>query len=302
MTFGIDLRDLRYFEAIAELEHLGKASERLHRTQPALTSAVRRLEEVCGAPLFMRNGRGIQLSPAGHVLLKWARRMRFDADDAEREIKDVVRGLQGEIRIGIVPTAAQYILPAAVNRLLQDAPELKIKTRVGLVDTMAPLLRDGALDLLVGTEAVNATEFASRVLVEDVIVVAACKTHPIFSQPANLQSLTRFRWILQPAGAPTRDWLDRTFNANGLPSPEVQIEANMLLILPALIAKAGLLSFISRHHLLTNTDLREVALEGATMKRRIAVAYTKDRYVAPAVWRLMDALEQSAKGDTTWAE
>ena len=57
----MDLRDLRYFETIATLQHIGRASEQLHRTQPALTSCVRRLEEECGAPLFEKAGRGIRL-------------------------------------------------------------------------------------------------------------------------------------------------------------------------------------------------------------------------------------------------
>jgi DNA-binding transcriptional LysR family regulator len=112
------LRDLRYFETIAELEHIGRASERLHRTQPALTSSVRRLEAACGAPLLERAGRGIRLTPAGKVLLKWAQRMRFDVEDARREIGDIGRGLSGHVRIGIVPTAAQFILPAAARQLL----------------------------------------------------------------------------------------------------------------------------------------------------------------------------------------
>ena len=70
----MDLRDLRYFETIAELEHIGRATERLHRSQPALTTSVRRLEEAVGAPLFEKAGRGIRLTPAGKVLLKWAQR------------------------------------------------------------------------------------------------------------------------------------------------------------------------------------------------------------------------------------
>src|SRR5205085_8988073 len=124
MAFDIDLRDLRYFETIAELQHLGRAAQRLHRTQPALTSAVRRLEDVCGAPLFERAGRGIRLAPAGKVLLKWAQRMRFDVEDARREIAELGKGLSGQIRIGIVPTAAQFLLPAAARQLLADAPEV----------------------------------------------------------------------------------------------------------------------------------------------------------------------------------
>ncbi|MGC4441899.1 LysR family transcriptional regulator, partial [Streptococcus suis] len=58
LAFAMDLRDLRYFETIAELEHIGQATERLHRTQPALTSCIRRLEAECGAPLFEKSGRG----------------------------------------------------------------------------------------------------------------------------------------------------------------------------------------------------------------------------------------------------
>ena len=130
----MDLRDLRYFEVIAELEHMGRASAKLHRTQPALTSSVRRLEEACGAPLFEKAGRGIRLTPAGTLMLKWARRTRFDVEDARREIGDIARGLSGNLRIGIVPTAAQFLLPLAVRDSLKQAPEVTLKVVVGLVD------------------------------------------------------------------------------------------------------------------------------------------------------------------------
>ncbi|MBM6453153.1 LysR family transcriptional regulator, partial [Lacticaseibacillus paracasei] len=72
----MDLRDLRYFETVATLEHMGKAAQQLHRTQPALTSAIRRLEEDTGAPLFEKAGRGIRLSATGKILLRWAQRLR----------------------------------------------------------------------------------------------------------------------------------------------------------------------------------------------------------------------------------
>ena len=64
-----------------------------------------------------------------------------------------------------------------------------------------------------------------------------------------LKDLTAYRWALQPPGAPTRDWLDHTFDRKRLPRPRVQVESTMLLMLPTLIAQTGLLSFISRHHL-----------------------------------------------------
>ena len=118
----MDLRDLRYFEVIAELKHVGRAALRLHRSQPALTSSVRRLEQSCGRPLLQRSGRGIRLTQAGEVMLRWAQRTRFDIEGARREIADIGMGLSGQVRIGIVPTAAQFLLPAAVRRLMAEAP------------------------------------------------------------------------------------------------------------------------------------------------------------------------------------
>ena len=294
----MDLRDLRYFETIAELEHIGRATERLHRSQPALTTSVRRLEEAVGAPLFEKAGRGIRLTSAGKVLLKWAQRMRFDVEDARREIEDMKKGLSGHIRIGIVPTAAQFILPPAARNLLAVAPDVTLRTVVGLIDTLQPLLHAGELDLMVGTESLVEPGFTSQRLAEDQIVVAASATHPIFAGPVNLRDLTRHRWVLQPPGAPTRDWLDHTFDRKRLPRPKVQVESTMLLMLPALIAETGLLSFISRHHLAEpdgRSPLKEVAIKETTMHRRLVVTYRESSYLMPAARKLIALLQDAAR-------
>lgn len=295
----MDLRDLRYFETIAELEHIGRATERLHRTQPALTSCVRRLEQSCGAPLLEKAGRGIRLTAAGRVLLKWAQRMRFDVEDAQREIGDLGRGLSGHIRIGIVPTAAQFLLPPAARHLMQQAPEVTLRTVVGLIDTLKPLLRAGELDLMVGTESPEEAGFVSQRLAEDQIVVAASANHEVLRGSPTLRDLTAYRWVLQPPGAPTRDWLDHTFDRKRLPRPRVQVESTMLLMLPALIAETGLLSFISRHHLDAadrRSPLREVQLKETTMRRRLVVTHRESSYLPPAARLLIRLLGEVGSG------
>lgn len=294
----MDLRDLRYFETIAELEHIGRATEKLHRTQPALTSSVRRLEQACGTPLLEKAGRGIRLTPAGRVMLKWARRMRFDAEDARREIGDIGRGLSGHVRVGIVPTAAQFLLPRAVRQLIAEAPQVTIKTVVGLVDSLKPLLRGGEIDLMVGTETTDEGDFVSQRLAEDHIVVAASATHEVLHAATSLRDLTRYRWVLQPPGAPTRDWLDHTFDRKRLPRPVVQVESTMLLTLPALIAETGLLSFISRRHLEAAgglSPLREVPLKDTTMKRRLVATSRASSYQLPATTRLIELLAEAGR-------
>jgi DNA-binding transcriptional LysR family regulator len=295
----MDLRDLRYFETIAQLEHLGRASTKLHRTQPALTSSIRRLEEDCGVPLFERAGRGIRLTAAGSVMLKWAQRMRFDVEDAKRELAAMGKGLAGHVRIGIVPTAAQFLLPSVARRLLQEAPEVTLSTIVGLIDTLKPKLGNGDIDLMVGTESPDEAGFDSRVLAEDSVVVAAVANHELFRGDPTLRDLTRYRWALQPSGAPTRDWLDHTFDRKHLPRPRVQVESTMLLVLPALIAQTGLLSFISRQHLGRNvgkSGLKEVPVKEAVMRRRLVVSYRTNSFVSPAALRTIELFAAQRNG------
>lgn len=289
----MDLRDLRYFETIAELEHIGLATKRLHRTQPALTSCIRRLESECGAPLFEKFGRGIRLTDAGRVLLKWAQRTRFDIEDAKREVTDIGRGYSGRIRLGIVPTAAQYLLPQATQRLMKDAPDVTLKTVVALIDVLKPMLRAGELDLMIGTDSPAESGLVSKLLAEDKIVVAASANHEILARRVKLEDLTRYEWALQPPGAPTRDWLDHTFERKGLPRPKIKVESTMLIMLPTLIAETGLLSFISRHHLegpLAQPHLKEVPLRETTMRRRMAVTFRQNGYLPPAARLFMSYL------------
>lgn len=293
----MELRDLRYFETIAELQHLGHATVRLHRTQPALTSSIRRLEADCGTALFEKSGRGIKLTQAGKVLLKWAQRMRFDVEDAKRELQAISAGLTGHVRIGIVPTAAQFLLPAVARQLLREAPQVTLRTVVGLIDTLKPQLLAGELDLMVGTESADEPGWISLPLTEDMIVVAASERHAVFTGAASLKSLTAYAWALQPPGAPTRDWLDHTFDRHGLPRPRVQVETTMLLMLPALIVQTGLLSFISRHHLQGKgriPGLKEVPVKGASMRRRLVVTYRANGFLSPATRRLLDLFAQSS--------
>ncbi|HEY9067152.1 MAG TPA: LysR substrate-binding domain-containing protein [Burkholderiaceae bacterium] len=293
----MDLRDLRYFETIAELQHLGRASARLHRTQPALTSSIRRLEADCGTALFEKSGRGIRLTEAGKVLLKWAQRMRFDEEDAKRELQAIGAGMAGNVRIGIVPTAAQFLLPPVARQLLKEAPKVTLRTVVGLVDTLRPQLRAGELDMVIGTESAAEPGWVSRPLTEDMIVVAASASHAVFRKGATLKDLTAYSWALQPPGAPTRDWLDHTFDRHRLPRPHVQVETTMLLMLPTLIVQTGLLSFISRHHLqgqARTSGLKEVPVQGAAMRRRLVVTYRANSFLSPIATRLVNLFVSSA--------
>ena len=138
----------------------------------------------------------------------------------------------------------------------------------------------------------------SRLLAEDAIVVAASAGHELFRGTPTLKDLTRYRWALQPPGAPTRDWLDHTFDRKRLPRPQVQVESTMLLVLPALIEQTGLLSFISRHHLgksNARTGLKEVPVKDVVMRRQLVVSHRSPSFLSPLASRVIDLFATQPK-------
>jgi DNA-binding transcriptional LysR family regulator len=293
VNYQIDLRDLRYFETIAELGHLGRAAKQLHRTQPALTGCVRRLEAALGTPLFERVGRGIRLTGAGEALLARARQLRVAADETVREIQDVGRGAAGHIRIGVVPTGAYEFLPELCRSLLAETKDITLKTVIAQNDFLIASLHAGELDLLISSDPQNERDFVSRPVFEDEVVVTASAKHELLRKRPRLRDLLDYRWVLAAPSVETRQWLDQVFDRAGLARPTVQIETNLVLLLPPLIEQTGLLSFISRRHLgpgRVGSALKEVRLKETTMRRTFKLICRKDSYLPPAAQRFVSLL------------
>lgn len=294
MADRLDLRDLRYFETVAETGHVGRAAKKLYRTQPALTGAIRRLEDTLGTALFVKAGRGIRLTPAGAALQARARTLRIAAEEAAREIAELGQGLAGTVRIGAVPTAARFLLPPLCREMLKEAPGLAFRTVIGHDDVLRAGLHSGELDVVVSFRPQADADIVSHTILEDDCVVVASRTHPIFRHKLRMKDLLRYRWVLGGPNVATRQWLEAAFRARDLPVPTVQIETNLILLLPALIEENRLLSFVSRRHLGTGSALREVRLKETTMRRRFAITYRRDAYLSPAARRCVELLRSRA--------
>lgn len=296
----MDVRDLQYFLAVAELGHLGRAAKTVFRSQPALSKSIDRLEQSLDVKLFDRAGRGIRLTPVGEVLLRRARHVRVTLDDTIREIKGYARGTAGHERIGVAPTVAQYLLPHVLPAFLREAIDVKIDLKIGLQPVLLEALRDGRIDLVIGPLPSRSEQFATQPLIENTVVVVAARSHPILRRRASLSDLLAYGWILPPAAYDNdlRSWLDAVFERRGLPRPKVQLEADSLTLLPEIIAKTELLSFITRWNLgagRIGASLREVPVKDTTMTRQFGVVHRKDAYLSPAMRRLIAILQRESK-------
>jgi DNA-binding transcriptional LysR family regulator len=283
----MDFRDLKYFEVIAETGNLGRAAERLHRTQPALTKCIDRLEEDLGTRLFEKDGRGMRLSAAGEVLLRRTRQMALMVEETTREMQDVAGGLQGKVRIGCVPTLAEHMMPRVFGQLLLEAPALAVTLTVGMNDNLLAGLRDGELDLVVGPTLETDPDIVCEQITEDTVVVMASEKHPIFDGPCTLARLLDYKWMLPARTVASRQWLDQTFERHGLPRPQVQIEPNVLNAILPILEKTLLLGFVTRLNLVSGrARVREVVLAETQMKRHLGLSYRKNGYLSPAATRI----------------
>lgn len=215
--YQLYLRDLRYFETIAEAGHLGRAAKQLCRSQPALTGCIRRLEQALDTQLFERVGRGIRLTAAGEVLLKRARRLHIAAEETARGMKEIAQGDAGYVRIGILPTVAHLFLAPVCRLFLAEVKGVTLKTILGQNDVLNASLKAGELDLVVSFEAETDDQFVSHTISEDMCVVAAAGSHEICRKRAKMQDLLAYRWVLAGPSVESRQWLDRAFDLHRLP-------------------------------------------------------------------------------------
>ena len=292
----MDIRDLVYFETIAQTGHLGRAADLLGRTQPALTKCIRRLESEIGAELFTRGGRGLQLTKVGEVLLARGSRLHFALNDTLREVSDFAKGAAGHVRVGAGATMAEYLLPQVSRSLIQQMPGVTVEILIGMSDVLRAALRDGQIDVAVGpTLKGEEEEFGVRVFGIDEVVVVAPHGHPLCGRHVAMDDLARYRWVLPAKSVEMRRWLDGVFKANGLLGPQVQIETNSILLLPRLIAETSLLSITSTRNLgcgRVGAHLERLDIETTTMRRNLGVVYRKDSYLSPAAMKVTTLLSE----------
>ncbi|WP_419710608.1 LysR family transcriptional regulator [Pseudomonas sp. NFX224] len=294
MSVNLQIRDLVYFIKVAELGHLGRASEALHISQSALSKCIDRLESAYDAELFERIGRGIRLTDAGQLLRDRSLQIERMLDETHRQTSSLGKGLAGTIRVGAAATTAEYLMPRACRLLQEEAPAVVLDLQIGMNDVLHDSLRKGLLDIVVGPLGTRDDDLLEQRIADDEVVVAAIANHPLAGQAFAIQALCEYRWILSSPSVATRQWLEGVFEHHGLPPLQVAIVTSSIAAVPNLIAETGLLSFVSRQYLQAGHHahgLVELHNPVTTMRRSLGVVRRADGYLSPATRRFIDILQ-----------
>ena len=146
MDRDIELRHLRYFVAVAEELHFGRAAERLHVAQPPLSQQIRKLEELLGYPLFIRTSRSVTLTSAGEALLQRARRTLRNVQRDIDETRSIGRGDVGSLHIGFIGSAMLSALPGIFRSYREAYPRVRLHLHESFTALVMEGLENGTLD------------------------------------------------------------------------------------------------------------------------------------------------------------
>src|SRR6185503_6283947 len=168
-----DLWQLRYFMAVAEHLHFGRAAAALHISQPPLSRAIRALEERLGVLLFARSRRRVELTPEGARLLGESRRLIGQLERSVQEVRGMARGEEGRLRIGFVSLADYGVLPALLKAFKSARPGIALALREMLSPEQAAMLAAGELDFGLLLPPVSGAEDLEHIVVQRERFVAA---------------------------------------------------------------------------------------------------------------------------------
>src|SRR6478752_7895396 len=174
----VTLTELKYVVALAQERHFGRAAQKCFVTQPTLSLALAKLEDELGLRLFERNKNEVLLTARGQAVVEQARRVM----DEVGKINAIARGakdqLAGALRLGVIPTIGPYILPALVPILRKRAPAMPLVIEENLTGNLAPMLRDGELDVLIIALPFSIPGVKTRVVYEEPFSVVVPQGQP----------------------------------------------------------------------------------------------------------------------------
>ncbi|MEZ0602503.1 LysR substrate-binding domain-containing protein [Paraburkholderia sp. IW21] len=175
----MDIRQLRYFIAVAEEGNFSRAAERLHMSQPPLSQQIKALEDSLGVTLFMRGRLGARLTRAGEALLVRARSIVNDCDSVEKLVRRVADGLEGYIRIGIINSVMYGPLPRTMHLFQKRNPEVEWTLHELLPDRQQEALIRGQIDVGFACSSTEHRELRSILIYPQRLVIALSGSHPL---------------------------------------------------------------------------------------------------------------------------
>ena len=206
MTIQLTLKQLRYLCTLAKTCHFGEAAEKCHVSQSTLSAAITELEEHLGLTLFERNNKRVSLTSVGEEVVHRSQDILAKVNDLVSLCHASHKPFTSELQLGVIPTIAPFLLPALLNQMRSEYPDLKFMIREDISGSLLRHLLDGHLDLLIMALPYPSQGTETLPLFYDDFLLACPNDHPLASKTAvTLQDLKEQDLLLLEDGHCLRD-------------------------------------------------------------------------------------------------
>jgi DNA-binding transcriptional LysR family regulator len=288
-----DLRQLRYFVAVAEESSYTRAAERLMISQQSLSQQITLLERMLRVKLFDRDSRGTELTAVGALFLPEARAVLDRADEAVDVVARAARGEIGNLRLAFLATTTNYLLPPVVRAVRQRLPGLTLTTEETTIALLVEGLLKGRYDVAF-TRPPLVDGLETRTLLSEPVCAVLPEDHPLAGRTQlALGELAGERWVLTPRSSwdPWHQAFDSSFRAAGFTPDVAQRDASVHGLLGLVAAGIGVTRLARSASSLRRTGVVFVPLAGESVPTDMVWVSGN---TSPALHGLLDVVTELA--------
>lgn len=297
MLMNVSLRQLQIFRAVAELSSFSAAAERLHLSQPALSSAIRKLEDGLGAKLFDRTTRQVVLTADGEELRRLGSRLIDEFEAVASDLHDYLAQRRGRVVVAALPSLAAVTLPPALARFKTQYPGVSVIIRDTLHNQIQELVESGAADFGLTVAPDKARDLEFRPLFLDRFVMICRKDHKLAArQSVAWSDIVQHPVITMARTSSVRQLIDSACATAGI-EPQSQYDPEHLATVGALVSQGlGVAALPSLTiPLLRFADLAEIPIRKPVVERTMGLVQRKGRTLSVAAASLIRTISDTSQ-------
>jgi DNA-binding transcriptional LysR family regulator len=292
----MEVRQLRYFLEVAKVSNFTKAAEGLRIAQPAISMAIKKLEEELDLVLFNRQDKKVSLTAEGEIFLPHARRILDDLKAAELEMGELKGLTKGEVRLGIPPMISAYFFPDIIRDFKKNYPQLRISVYGEGAGRIQKMIGQGELDMGVVVGGSFPETLEVRRFLREELVVCVPLDHPFASRTSvSLAEFIREPLVFYKEGYYIREFFLEALKETGT-TPNIVFETNLFSLVKSLVRNGTGISTFLRMVVAADSDLAAVSFD-PPLYLDLLIAWKKHLYLSRANRAFVDFLLQQASGE-----
>jgi DNA-binding transcriptional LysR family regulator len=286
----MDFDQLETFLEVARLNSFSRAAERRFRTQPAISSQIRSLEEEVGAKLLDRSGGKVSVTASGKLFQKFAEQTVASRKAMLAAIAETERVPRGEIVVGANEGTCLHILPEVFAEFKKQYPGVSVNIKRADYAKILESVVDNSVDFGIVSLPVTDARLTVVLIHRDELAIIAPPQHPLAKKKsATIAEAAKFPLVVPKIGH-TRDALENLFYERKL-KPQYTMELDSSELLKRFVAADAGVGFIARSNVLEDiraNALAVIAISDATIRRDLALVFRKDKALSRAALAFID--------------